>query len=264
MTTVPAFFYKLAELATVEFKPIDDKVEVYLHIKDGVNKRLGKIPVSNIPAFLNELVTTNHDLDIPFSNKLRIKLLSLKKPITIPDKETFKRYLITSYQIMKASVPLMDEAAYDIKCLDVGLLKLYYDKHSMEEKYHDEWVLNDLESIGVSREHVASLKPSQSVAELVGSQYYWIHHFHPVVLLGYIAFLEGDPPEKEFIERLQKKTGYPDSAFRTIAKHGYLDPNHLDDMDKLLDSLPLTQDHMNWIMDNAVYSSRKFAEIYHL
>ncbi len=73
----------------------------------------------------------------------------------------------------------------------------YYKKHIQEEMNHDEWILNDLQSIGVPHEESLSRKPLQSVAELVGSQYYWIYHWHPVCLLGYISFLEGDPPTRE-------------------------------------------------------------------
>ena len=69
---------------------------------------------------------------------------------------------------------------------------------------HDERLLDDLESIGVSRQESLLRKPLQTVAELVGSQYYWIYYWHPVCLLGYISFLEGDPPKKELIDQLQK------------------------------------------------------------
>ena len=36
--------------------------------------------------------------------------------------------------------------------------------------------------------------PPPSVAGLVGSQYYWILHHHPVAFLGYVALMEGYPP----------------------------------------------------------------------
>ena len=33
-----------------------------------------------------------------------------------------------------------------------------------------------------------------TAAALVGAQYYWIRHVHPVALLGYVMLLEGYPP----------------------------------------------------------------------
>jgi hypothetical protein len=140
-------------------------------------------------------------------------------------------------------------------------LKKYYLKHSHEERDHDEWLLDDLESIGVSRQQSLSRKPVQAVSELVGSQYYWIYHWHPVCLLGYIAFLEGDPPKKEFIDQLQKATGYPITAFRTIIKHSDLDPHHRDELNEILDTLPLELKHEQWITSNASYSAYKIIEV---
>jgi hypothetical protein len=130
-----------------------------------------------------------------------------------------------------------------------------------EEMRHDEWLLNDLETIGVSRHESLSKKPSQAVAEMVESQYYWIYHWHPICLLGYISFLEGDPPQRKLIDQLQEITGYPKTAFRTIAKHSYLDPDHRDHLNKLLDALPLSTTFENWITSNALYSANKFSEI---
>jgi hypothetical protein len=140
-------------------------------------------------------------------------------------------------------------------------LKEYYKIHTEEEMYHDEWLLDDLEEIGVSRQESLSKKPSQKVAELVGSQYYWINHWHPVCLLGYISFLEGNPPETRMIDRLEEITGYPKLAFRTIRKHSQLDTSHRDDLNRLLDTLPLTTLHEHWITYNALYSANKFTEI---
>jgi hypothetical protein len=178
----------------------------------------------------------------------------------------FKDYLIVTYSIIRSSVPLM-HAAYE-QCSHLQEqtrlaidLKGYYKKHIQEETNHDVWLLDDLESISISRQESLSIKPSQAVAELVGSQYYWMYHWHPICLLGYISFLEGDPPGKEAIDQLKKTTGYPDTAFRTIVKHSDLDPYHRDDLNKLLETLPLETKHEQWITYNALYSANKLMEI---
>ena len=49
--------------------------------------------------------------------------------------------------------------------------------------------------------------PSPTVAALVGAQYYWIEHVHPVGLLGYVLLLEGWPPTPETVEELRRRTG---------------------------------------------------------
>jgi hypothetical protein len=78
------------------------------------------------------------------------------------------------------------------------------------------------------------------VAALAGAQYYWISHYHPVTLLGYIAVLEGQPPSPELPARLAAATGYPLAAFRALSGHAAADPGHGDEVFRLLDRLPLT------------------------
>jgi hypothetical protein len=58
--------------------------------------------------------------------------------------------------------------------------------------------------------------------------------------LGYIAVLEGDPPREDELEAAAKRTGVPHEAFRTFISHAKLDPNHKQELDDFIDSLPLT------------------------
>ncbi len=68
-----------------------------------------------------------------------------------------------------------------------------------------------------------------------------MQHVHPVGLLGYIALFEGYPSRRQDIDQLQAATGYGPEAFRTMLLHADLDTHHGDDLDDLLDSLPLTE-----------------------
>jgi hypothetical protein len=267
----PIFFYDLSDDLELELSPIDedsDNVKVFLKYKknESEKKNYGIMSSQKIAYFISNFIDQNSDIIIPLSKKLRIKLMTIDPLLTISNKEVFKNYLITMHFIMRSSVPLM-QTAYEIckKNKTSELIRKttkYFCDHIQEELNHDEWLIDDLETIGISRQHVMTLKPPNVVAELVGSQYYWIYHFHPICLLGYIAFLEGNPPEKETVDELKNITGYPETAFRTIAKHSYLDPNHRNDMNLLLDSLPLTIQQQEWIISNAVYSANKFNQIF--
>jgi pyrroloquinoline quinone (PQQ) biosynthesis protein C len=157
---------------------------------------------------------------------------SFEERPNFPDR--FIEFLIALQSIMRASVPLMrsaeSECGQRITDEDRNLCVLlgkYYHEHSIEEKDHDEWLLNDLNSLGISREKILSQKPLPIVAELVGSQYYWIHHLHPAALLGYILVLEGYPLTQADLDRIMKKTGFPANAFRTLLEHSSLDVHHL-------------------------------------
>jgi hypothetical protein len=160
-------------------------------------------------------------------------------------RELYPEYLFTSHSVIRASVPLMEtalaearEAAADDSVS--ALLAPYLEEHIEEERDHDEWLLDDLEVLGSDRREILARPPSPTVAALVGAQYYWIFHYHPVTLLGYVSLLEGYPPSSELIQRLIDATGYPREAFRTMIAHAVLDPGHRDELNELLDSLPLT------------------------
>jgi hypothetical protein len=122
-------------------------------------------------------------------------------------------------------------------------LAKYLEEHVDEELHHDETLLGDLEVLGIDRASVLERMPSPAVAALVGSQYYWILHYHPVAFLGYVALMEGYPPTPELIETLITRTGYPREAFRTYVEHAELDPGHRDGLDRTIDSLALEAWH---------------------
>jgi hypothetical protein len=170
----------------------------------------------------------------------------------------YPEFLIMTHGIMRASVPLMETALTAARTLQndqvAVLLADYLEHHIPEERGHDDWLLTDLESIGIPRDQVLSRIPTPTIAALVGSQYYWVRHVHPVGLLGYIAMFEGYPPARQDIDRVQAATGYGPEAFRTLLLHADLDTQHGDDLDDLLDSLPLT-DQQRTLMGLSAISS---------
>ena len=162
-------------------------------------------------------------------------------------RDAYPEYLITVHCVIRASVPLMLSAHDRSKAMApdhvAEALAPYLERHIEEERGHDEWVLEDLEALGIDRSEVLSRVPSQSVACMIGSQYYWTLHFHPVTLLGYLAVTEGYPTPPQLIEQLVRRTGLPRSAFRTLVEHAELDSGHGDEIDQMIDSLPLLREH---------------------
>jgi hypothetical protein len=173
-------------------------------------------------------------------------------------------FLVLMHQIIRASVPLMEAADQraaeraddDPLC---ALLHEYLCEHIEEERHHDLWVLEDLATAGISRQDVLGPAPTSAVAAMAGAQYYWIHHHHPVALLGYIRLLEGNPPSTQHIERLQALSGLPASTFRTYRMHGELDPGHLNEFDAMLDNLPLSEAQADLIATSAGFSADMLA-----
>jgi hypothetical protein len=159
--------------------------------------------------------------------------------------ELYPEFLFTVHTMIRASVPMMEEAAAAAERLGdadptAPLLAEYFAHHAREEAGHDDWLLADLEVLGVPREAVWKRLPSRHVAGMVGAYYYWVRHVHPLALLAYLAVLEGNPPEVEQLEEIRRRSGLPAAAFRTLIKHAHLDPRHRDDLDDTLDALALT------------------------
>jgi Iron-containing redox enzyme len=173
-------------------------------------------------------------------------------------------HLVLLHQITRASVPLMEAAHREANRMREDrvshALIPYLERHIEEERNHDEWTLDDLASVGIGRAQTLATRPSASVAALVGAQYYWILHYHPVALLGYMAVLESNAPSDILIERLQAKSGLPDSAFRTHRIHAALDPEHQAALYGLVDRLPLDSAHESLIADSALHTAAKLAD----
>lgn len=174
-------------------------------------------------------------------------------------RERYPEYLVMCHTVIRASVPLMEAARANARELAPGdpvaaELVDYLTEHIEEERDHDEWLLRDLEAIGVPRAEVLPRPPSPTVAAAVGAQYYWSLHFHPSAILGWIALLEGYAPAPAMIDRLAERTGYPPEAFRTLRLHAELDVAHGDELFALVDRLALSEEQASVIGVNAMTS----------
>jgi heme oxygenase-like protein len=161
----------------------------------------------------------------------------------------YPEYLYQSHSIIRASVPLMEatlQVCRSKKYAPDSMLQTFADylsRHITEESGHDNWILDDAEVMGIDRRLLLERIPTDTAIRMVGSQYYWIHHYHPVAMLGYIAVMEGTPPKIEFIEAVAHRTRFPIAAFSSFMRHAKIDPHHRADLDSLLDALPLSADH---------------------
>ncbi len=170
--------------------------------------------------------------------------------------ELYPEFLFAMYGVTMASAPAMRMAA---RCCDEAVnsdplnawLRDYYLEHAAEEEDHGEWILHDLGSLGVARGRVLERLPYPSVAALVGSQYYWMLHVHPIAYLGFISVLEA-PAQLEFLQEVSERTGIPLASMSCHVRHAELDPGHVAEFDATLDSLPLTVEQRDLITVSAI------------
>jgi hypothetical protein len=169
--------------------------------------------------------------------------------------ELFPEFLFAMYGITVASAPAMQAAATRCSALVddplAAWLQQYYLEHAEEESGHEQWLLDDLASFGAPRDQVLRRLPYPTVAALVGVQYYWMFHVHPIAYLGYIAVVE-EPASIEFLEAVSRRTGISLSSMSGHVMHAKLDPDHVAEFNAALDALPLLQHHQDLISVSAI------------
>lgn len=146
-------------------------------------------------------------------------------------RERYLRYLVTMHTVIRASVPLMELALDHCRRADPAdpasePLGHYLSRHIARERHHDTWLLRDMAAAGLQPRRELARPPSPEVARMVGAQYYWVSHFHPLCLLGYVAVLELNAPAPPLIPLLADRTGLPAAAFETLRVHAEVDGGH--------------------------------------
>jgi hypothetical protein len=138
--------------------------------------------------------------------------------------------LIFLYHCVIASEQLLIEAAQRA----VGPLQDYFRQHLEEERGHDRWLAEDLESIGV--EVKRTVIPVEAM-EMVGTVYYLVMHVDPVALLGYMQVMErGEHPQMK-----EWEAQYPASLLRTLKYHDEHDRDHRRDLERTIQTLTPNQ-----------------------
>jgi hypothetical protein len=180
-------------------------------------------------------------------------------------RELYPVYLVTMHGVVRSAVPLMEAALERCRSLDDPVARAlipYYEHHAPEEAGHDAWLLEDLEALGGDPEAARAAIPGSRVATLVGAQYYWLRHVHPVSLLGHMAVVEGYSPDVGFAERLQELTGYPREAFRAIRRHERLDIRHKRELYEAIDALELAPAHEELIGISGLHTMQAAIEVF--
>lgn len=167
---------------------------------------------------------------------------------------------------MRAAIDVMEAAAERCRALAPGdevaaRLVPYWERHIEEERGHDLWVLEDLAALGHDASAAATAAPTPDVAELMGTLYYWIHHAHPVGLLGYFALIEGTPVPEATLDEVRRRHGLPRASLRAFYRHAVMDREHGDELFALLDRLPLRREHERSVGLTAITSAGQLSRI---
>ena len=183
-------------------------------------------------------------------------------------RELVPRYLAAGYYVARPTVPLMETALGRARelarddAVAAGLVP-YLERHIREEMHGDEpgaAALEDLVALGVDADDLRTGLPTPKIAALVGAQYYWILHHHPVGVLGFLQ-LERFHPRRDSVEQLIEITGLPREGFEQLLLHAELDIEHAAELDRVIDELPLEPYHERLIGVSAMQTIGLLAEV---
>lgn len=175
-------------------------------------------------------------------------------------------FLVQLHRVMGGGLHLMQTARDRALALPedpvARVVAPYLDQHILEEKDHDDWLLDDIGTLGISPADVAATTPVPAVVSLLGAQYFWALHIHPVTVFGYLIVLEGYPPLAEQLEAIRKRTGLPSTAFRCLIAHADNDPHHIADLNRTLDSMPLSDEQHMYLALSAFHTIDAVASVF--
>ena len=103
--------------------------------------------------------------------------------------ERYRRFLLELYHVVWHFNPITSAATSRIPDSHRQIRYHLYE-HMQEESGHEEWVLNDLDAIGVSPQDTRASEPSAHTLALCGYNYWRADRGHPCSVLGMIYALE--------------------------------------------------------------------------
>src|SRR6185437_14258817 len=153
--------------------------------------------------------------------------------------ERYRRLLLELYHIVWHFNPVCAAAASRVADGQRPVRYFLY-AHMQEESGHEEWVLNDLQAIGMARESAMTSVAGPFTSALCGYNYWSADRRHPCSVLGMIYALEviasvyGGPFSVAIKEALHLQ-GEGGTTF--ISSHATMDAAHMAELRVILNTL---------------------------
>jgi hypothetical protein len=103
--------------------------------------------------------------------------------------ERYRKLLLELYHVVWHFNPVCAAAASRVPDAQ-RQVRYYLYEHMQEESGHEEWVMNDLEAVGVQPADTRGYQPSVHVLALTGYNYWSADRRHPCSVLGMMYALE--------------------------------------------------------------------------
>lgn len=209
-------------------------------------------------SFFAELVTrTDEDRRAFETHPVIVDAVALGMSV-----ERYRALLLELYHVVWHFNPVCAAAASRVSDAHRQVRYFLYD-HMNEEKGHEEWVINDLDAMGVKADEVLAYKPTVHMLALNGYNYWSADRRHPCSVLGMLYALEvvasvyGGPMTAAITDSLLLQG---DRGISFISSHATLDAEHMADLRVILNTL---QDEAakEAIIESTVFNFHQFGRV---
>jgi len=176
--------------------------------------------------------------------------------------ESYLAFLTQAYHHVKHTVPLLMACGGRLP-ERLEWLRVAIGEYIEEEMGHQEWILNDIKSVGSDSEAVRHGTALPATEIMVAYAYDTIMRRNPVGFFGMVLVLEGTSIAlaTRAAAAIQSSTRLPASAFRYLTSHGDLDIGHVDFFKGLMNKLDREDDQKS-VIDNGRIFYQLYGDIF--
>ena len=179
--------------------------------------------------------------------------------------ERYRALLLELYHVVWHFNPTCAAAAARITDQHRHVRYFLYD-HMNDEKGHEEWVLNDLQVMGVDPARAKAYEPTLVMLGLNGYNYWSADRRHPCSVLGMLYALEvvasvyGGQMTAAISESLLLEG---DRGISFISSHATLDAEHMADLRVILNQID-DDDAKNAVIESTTFNFHQFGKVLEL
>jgi pyrroloquinoline quinone (PQQ) biosynthesis protein C len=153
-------------------------------------------------------------------------------------REDYIAFLVQAYHHVRHTTPLLMACGSRLPAR-LEWLREAIAEYIEEEVGHQEWILDDLQALGVPRQAVLDAGPSAATELMVAYAYDTIQRGNPVGFFGMVLVLEGTSVAlaTRAADVIETTLALPKKAFRYLRSHGSLDVEHTGFYEGLMDRL---------------------------
>ena len=156
----------------------------------------------------------------------------------VVERETYQAFLVEAYHHVKHTVPLLMACGSRLP-ERLEWLREAIVHYIVEEVGHQEWILNDLQNLGVDKEAVRRGQPSMPTELMIAYAYDTVARGNPAGLFGMVYALEktSSTIATYAAGQIRGALDLGPEAMSYMVSHGSLDVEHMRHFEKLMNRL---------------------------